>query len=88
MVNRHTRIPGFPRFALMSSDVNAVNSALNAGSKPENLAMAPAALFLEAATLQGIDKARKLLAQLIGAAGKAGGTQGVDPAMKPWWRFW
>jgi len=88
LVKQYARTSGFPRFALMSSDVNAVNSALNAGSKAENLVMAPAALFMEAATPEGIEKARKLLAQRVGASGKAGGSRRATPLNKPWWRFW
>src|SRR4051812_8989668 len=41
MVPRYAKSPGFQRFALMSADVNSVNSALHAGSKPENLVTAP-----------------------------------------------
>jgi hypothetical protein len=88
LAKQYARIPGFPRFALMSSDVNAVNSALKAGSKPENLVMAPAALFLEPATPDGIDKAGKLLSQRVEAMGKARGSPESAPVNKPWWRFW
>jgi hypothetical protein len=68
---------GLPRLALMSSDVNAVNSALNAGSKPENLVAGPPVMFMESPTPVGIDKARQVLRDRLPA-----------PAKKPWWRFW
>ncbi|MBL8605865.1 MAG: hypothetical protein JNL38_01035 [Myxococcales bacterium] len=55
----HRRSRGFARFAAMSADVNAINDALHAGSKPENLSIAPPALFVEAPTPEGIAKARQ-----------------------------
>jgi hypothetical protein len=90
LAQQYARFPGFPRFALMSADVNAVNSALKAGSKPENLVMAPAALFLEAATPEGIDKARQFLAGRTTSPSEAGSSERRElrPANKPWWRFW
>lgn len=63
---QHPPPAGLPRMALKSADVSAVNSALHAGSKPENLVMSPAALFLEAATPAGIEKARQTLSQHVG----------------------
>jgi hypothetical protein len=78
---QYARSPGFPRFALMSADVNAVNGALKSGSKPENLVMGPAALFMEAATPAGIAKARDILTGWVSAS-----KQVTDK--KPWWRFW
>ena len=80
---------GLPRFAQMSADVSAVNSALNAGSRPEDLVTGPPALFMELPTQAGIDKARQLLAKQA-APGKAGGAgaTGAAPDKKPWWRFW
>jgi hypothetical protein len=90
LARRYARSPGFPKFALMAADVNAVNNALHAGSRPENLVLGPAALFLEAATPAGIDKARRLLAQRASAASRSGGAGAREPApaKKPWWRFW
>lgn len=75
--NRHPPPAGMPQFALMSSDVSAVNSALKAGSKPENLVTGPSALFMEPPTQAGIEKAQRLLSERMAA-----------PAKKPWWRFW
>jgi hypothetical protein len=85
----YARTLGFQRFVLMSADVNAVNGALHAGSKPENLVMGPAAFFMEAPTPAGLARARQLLADRA-SAGKRGGA-GSTPqaaAKKPWWRFW
>lgn len=57
--------PGFLRLALMSADVNAVNNALNKGSKPENLVTGSVCLFLEAPTEEGMENARKALAERL-----------------------
>jgi hypothetical protein len=86
LAQRYVRFPGFPKFALMSADVNVVNNALLAGSKPENLIMSPAALFMEAATPAGFEKARQLLSQRAGAARSSAARESA--AKKPWWRFW
>lgn len=70
LADRYGRSPGFPRFALMSSDVSAVNSACKAGSKPERLITAPAAMFLEPATPDGLDRARTVLRQRLEGTGR------------------
>jgi len=56
---------GFKRLASMSSDFHAVNQALHAGSKPENLVTAPLMLFLEAPTDAGMVKAQHFLKALL-----------------------
>jgi hypothetical protein len=86
LVGRFTQSPGFGRLALMSADVNAVNNALHAGSKPENLAMGPAALFLEAATPAGLEKARRVLSEHLSRRRPT--TPSESAPEKPWWRFW
>jgi len=68
---------GLLRLALMSSDVSAVNAALKAGSKPENLVASPAAMFLEPPTPAGLGQARRAIRDRLAA-----------PPRKPWWRFW
>jgi hypothetical protein len=90
LVPQYSRTPGFQRFVLMSADVNSVNSALHAGSKPENLVMGPAAFFMAAPTAAGMDKARRLLSQRASGGGKPGSSAAREPAAtkKPWWRFW
>src|SRR5262245_7582530 len=49
LVSRYNRTKGFLTLAVMSADVNAVNAALNAGAKPEDLSMGPAMLFVKTA---------------------------------------
>jgi hypothetical protein len=90
LVKQYAGTPGFLRFALMSADVNAVNNALKAGSKPENLVMGSAALFLGATTPAGIDKARQLLSRRAASPDNASssGPSASAPGGKPWWRFW
>jgi hypothetical protein len=56
---------GFKRLAAMSADFHAVNQALHAGRRPENLVTAPLVLFLEPPTDAGMAKAQRLLAQLL-----------------------
>jgi len=74
--------PAFGHFALMSSDVAAVNDALNSGSDPADLVGAPAALFLEPPTDSGLAHAQDELSRhFVGLA-----AQGAPP--KPWWKFW
>ncbi|HEY2784503.1 MAG TPA: hypothetical protein VGJ05_05955 [Fimbriiglobus sp.] len=87
---KYARSPGFPKFALMSADVNAVNSALHAGSKPENLVMGPSALFMEVTTPSGIEKAQQYLSKHVASSTKASHSESVTEtsATKPWWRFW
>jgi hypothetical protein len=73
LVPPYARSPGFSRLVRMSADFSAVNSALHAGSKPENLAMGPAAFFLEAATPAGVARARQVIAERAKAARAAAG---------------
>ena len=89
LVPQYARSPGFPTFALMSADVNAVNSALHAGSKPENLVMGPAAFFMEAPTPTGMAKAQQRLSERSTAdkPGRSGANRSAADK-KPWWRFW
>lgn len=79
---------GLPRFAQMSADVNAVNSALNNGSKPEDLVTGPSTLFMEAPTPAGLDRARRLLSERTSAASPSSGSDMREPTKKPWWRLW
>lgn len=69
-VKKYASSPGFSRFALMSADVQAINKALAAGSKPADLAFAPAALFMEAATPAGLEKAQRLLSERLAPPAK------------------
>jgi hypothetical protein len=72
--------------ALRSAEVNAVNQALNAGSNPANLAMAPIVAFAEGPTELGASRARALLTSLL--ADMHHGESQERPAAKAWWRFW
>jgi hypothetical protein len=67
LAQRYRGAPGFIRLATMSADVNVVNSALNRGSKPENLATVPPCLFTEAPTEAGMANARKAIAEHLAA---------------------
>src|SRR5262249_34062604 len=69
---QYARSAGFPKFALMSADVSAVNNALHAGSRPEDLVMGPAAFFMAAPTAAGMNKARQLLSQRASASKRSG----------------
>jgi hypothetical protein len=85
-VAKQPRSPGFARFAAMSADVSAVNAALHAGSRPENLVTDPPAIFLEAPTPDGISKARRFLAAWRGSQNRVP-LESSSPN-KPWWRLW
>lgn len=83
--------PGFARFALMSADVNTVNSMLNAGSKPQHLVLAPAVMFTESPTPSGMERARALISKLLQKQSATVKKSAVDVPKrpsKPWWRFW
>jgi hypothetical protein len=83
------RSPGFAEFAATSADFAAVNNALNAGSRPEDLACGPAALFREAPSPGGMEKVERLLAQRArDSAGQAPAAADPTGAKKPWWKVW
>lgn len=73
----------FGRLALMSAEVNAVNNALNAGSKPANLVMTPACLFLEEPTDAGMTNVQKVMSLHLMKL-----RADNPPPPKPWWKFW
>src|SRR5947209_567159 len=85
LADQFSRTPGFVRLAVMSADVVAVNQALHAGSKPENLVMTPAFLFLEAPTPDGMENARRVIAQHTAALSGRGASAAREsaPAEKP-----
>ncbi len=70
LAKQHARSEGFQQLALMSADAHAINTALNKGSKAEDLVTAPVFLFLEAPTEAGMDKARRVIAQHTAAIKK------------------
>src|SRR5262245_9404879 len=64
-----------------SSEVNAINSALNRGSSPTNLRAAPVAVFTGQASEQGRRKAQAHIAAFFKSPTPAEGN-------KSWWKFW
>jgi len=89
LARRYASTPGFRRLVLMSADVNAVNNALQKGSKPEDLVMAPAFLFLESPTAAGMENARQVIAQyMVALSGSSSSAKRESAPAKPWWRFW
>jgi hypothetical protein len=86
---RYAKTPGFQRLALMSAEVNAVNDLLNAGSKPEDVVMSPAAFFMEAPTPTGMTRAQQLLSvRASGGRRTVADQPGAASVKKPWWKFW
>jgi hypothetical protein len=85
---RFAQTPGFQFLAFTSAAVQSVNSALNNGSRPENLVMGPPCIFLQEPTPQGVEKARRYLSQRIHAAAERAGNSPSVHGQKPWWKFW
>lgn len=78
-------------FALCAADCRAVNNALHKGAKPENLILAPAVLFMELPTEEGMHKALQIAEQHLRAmrANHLIPEKSKLPEnSKPWWRFW
>lgn len=92
LAKRYIGMPGFNRMVLASADVISVNKALNAGSKPENLVSAPAALFMEPPTPEGMDKAKQIILGILKSPEKIPSAKlevaKPEPQSKPWWMFW
>ncbi|QDU95616.1 hypothetical protein [Lignipirellula cremea] len=61
LVEKYAHKPAFSLLVQMSAEANTVDAALQDGSEAENLVLGPAAFFMEAATEEGIAKARKYL---------------------------
>jgi hypothetical protein len=66
-----------------SSEANAVNNALNAGSKPENLRLAPVLIFNGQPTEEGLLEAQRLTTSFLQAKPTA-----KTNTAKQWWRLW
>jgi hypothetical protein len=73
----------FNKFALSSSDVNAINDALNSGSQPEDLLTSPSFLFMEAPTDSGFEKAQIFINNHMKSLQPK-----IEIKQKPWWKFW
>lgn len=72
--------------ALTSAEFNALNKALHAGSKPENLVSAPVGLFCENPLLVALERANRTIEERLRASYAAGAAKASPP--KPWWKFW
>jgi hypothetical protein len=83
---RYAGTPGFKQLVLMSAEMDAINNALHAGSKPENLALGPVSFFMEPETQEAMAKAQILSAQRAASGGSA--ARGSAPARKAWWKLW
>ncbi len=91
LAKKYMSSPGFKQMILTNADVKAVNSALNAGSKPENLVTGPAALFIESPTPEGMEKAQQLILERAKSPDMPPPEiiKMPEPAVrKPWWKFW
>lgn len=79
------------RLAMTSADMQTVNNALNAGSKPENLVLGPAGVFLANPTSAGLLNAQKVISQHMASSQKPDATQKEKPeaqARTSGWQFW
>jgi hypothetical protein len=65
LAGKYVDTPAYQRLALTSAEVNAVNNALKDGSKPENLRAAPAFLFNEPPTDDGMRRAQQSYAEFV-----------------------
>jgi|GEM_PF-654116 len=88
---RYHGTPAFLRLALSSADVDGVNNALKADSKPENLVTGPAGVFVEEPTSAGLQNAQQVIRQYI--ASRQEQTAPEKEAQKPQarpsrWQFW
>ena len=86
MARRNVGAPGFLHLSLMSADVQAINNALNGGSKPENLQMLPALFFTEQPTPEGMARATELQTTVVSKPEAV--TIAADDVAKPWWKVW
>jgi len=73
--------PAFERIALTSADIDAVNNILKMGSRPENLVMSPAYIFIDTPTSEGMCRAQVFMDQ-------RGAEIQARFKKKPWWMFW
>ncbi|BBA32060.1 hypothetical protein sS8_0091 [Methylocaldum marinum] len=73
--------PVISNVAFRSPEANAVNNALNGGSQPANLKLAPLAFFLGEPTESGYAKAQERIKAYLSATPSASST-------KPWWKIW
>jgi hypothetical protein len=79
-------VNAFKWFAMTGAEFNAVNSALNNGSKPEDLTTASPILFMEFPTEEGLQRSRQLITESITRLKESDVKNSARS--KPWWRFW
>ncbi|MCW3052666.1 MAG: hypothetical protein JWN14_1836 [Chthonomonadales bacterium] len=92
---RYISLPACQRLALASAEVAAVNNALNAGAKLENLVMAPVFLFCESPTPAGLQNAQRVIAQHVASlqaqhtpAPASSESPSKSSTKPPKWQFW
>jgi hypothetical protein len=89
LVPTYSKSPGFQQLAMTAADFQAANSALNAGSKPENLVMSPMMAFMEPPVPGAIQHAQELIKEYLerGDGNMPANSKNKDTAA-PWWKFW
>ncbi|WNG37225.1 hypothetical protein F0U61_28785 [Archangium violaceum] len=75
----------FNAIALRSSTLHALNNALNAGSKPEDLVFAPSVITLSAEAAAELHNQAPAIRPSASAAPPP---NTPAPPQKPWWKFW
>lgn len=73
--------PVVSNIVVRSSEVNAVNNAMNNGSQPSNLRLAPVAFFNGEPSKEGFNKAQEHINAFLKQSQSAEGK-------KPWWKVW
>ena len=81
-VATHSNSSAYQTIALSSSEVHSVNQALNAGSNPADLVLAPVAIFDQLPTDAGMERAHQHLTKILRPHSP---TQRQE---KAWWKFW
>ena len=81
-VATHSNSPAYQTIALSSAEVHSVNQALNSGSNPADLVLAPVAIFDQPPTDTGMDRAHQHLAKILQPHSP------TQPQDKPWWKIW
>jgi hypothetical protein len=74
---------GISKLAVTSSEIDAVNNALQGGSKPEDLVMSPVLLFMEVPEQGGIEAGQQKLSAKITPAPD---TAAETTTKKSWWQ--
>lgn len=75
----------FKHFGAMSSEVAAINDALRAGSRPEDLVSAPPAIFIEEPTIDGKYKVEDFMKALLSDMSNQVPDKTSPKPKKSWW---